>query len=139
MPQLVIVRGLPGSGKSTYAKTLNMVHFEADRFFEKDGVYNFDAKLLAAAHRWCFNNVIETLKSGHDCVVSNTFTKIWEMGNYVTTAKILGDVKIRVVEMHTQYDNVHNVPVDIQKQMAERWQPIPSHWLDEGIEVEIIS
>lgn len=40
--ELVLIRGLPGSGKSTMAKVLAQVgyeHYEADMFFERDGVY----------------------------------------------------------------------------------------------------
>ena len=39
---LYIVRGIPGSGKSTFAKSLGGTHFEADMFFMKDGEYKFD-------------------------------------------------------------------------------------------------
>jgi predicted kinase len=44
MATLTIVRGLPGSGKSTYAKSLNVFHIEADMFCMKDGKYEFDAE-----------------------------------------------------------------------------------------------
>jgi adenylate kinase family enzyme len=30
---LYIVRGIPGSGKSTFAKTLGGIHIEADQYF----------------------------------------------------------------------------------------------------------
>ena len=40
---LYIVRGIPGSGKSTFAKTLGGIHIEADQYFvDGDGNYNFD-------------------------------------------------------------------------------------------------
>ena len=43
MKTLYIVRGLPGSGKSTFAHTLDCPVFEADMFFvNSEGVYNFD-------------------------------------------------------------------------------------------------
>lgn len=40
-----ILRGLPGSGKSTYAKKLaeeGWLHFENDMYFMKNGKYVFD-------------------------------------------------------------------------------------------------
>lgn len=48
MTDLFIIRGLPGSGKSMFARTIassmdDTVHFEADMFFERDGEYRFDA------------------------------------------------------------------------------------------------
>ena len=39
---LYIVRGIPGSGKSTFAKSLGGTHFEADMFFMKNGEYKYD-------------------------------------------------------------------------------------------------
>jgi len=49
---LVIIRGCSGSGKSTLAKLLgsNFKHFEADMYFMKNGVYQFDGTKLGAAH-----------------------------------------------------------------------------------------
>lgn len=47
--ELLLIRGLPGSGKSTMAKEYakaGYVHCEADQFFEIDGQYRFDASKL---------------------------------------------------------------------------------------------
>ena len=41
MKTLYIVRGVPGSGKSTFAKTLGGTHFETDNYFMIDGEYKF--------------------------------------------------------------------------------------------------
>ena len=54
---LYIARGLPSSGKSTFAKTLGGTHFEADMFFMVDGEYKFDHTKLKEAHEWCRNGV----------------------------------------------------------------------------------
>mgnify|MGYP003397063022 FL=1 len=46
-PQLVIVRGIPGSGKSTFAAEISretgLFVFESDEYFIRNGVYQFDA------------------------------------------------------------------------------------------------
>lgn len=54
-PCLIIIQGLPGSGKTTLAKEVssqfNIPYFEADQYFEdKDGNYNFNPKYLHSAH-----------------------------------------------------------------------------------------
>jgi len=51
--QLILLRGLPGSGKSTFANLLGGIHVEADQYFIQDGEYKFDASKLKQAHNWC--------------------------------------------------------------------------------------
>lgn len=55
--QLILIRGLPGSGKTTMAKTLYPDHVlcEADQFFETDKGYIFDGSKIKEAHAYCFN------------------------------------------------------------------------------------
>jgi energy-coupling factor transporter ATP-binding protein EcfA2 len=62
--ELVLIRGLPGAGKSTMAKVLALVgyeHFEADMFFVKDGTYCYDRTRIRDAHAWCQNMTREAL------------------------------------------------------------------------------
>ena len=82
------IRGLPGSGKSTYAdKIINArsaegrhtFHYESDMFFTSDsGVYTFNASLLLQAHNWCFDKFCEALSIGSPSdmvIISNTFIR----------------------------------------------------------------
>jgi uridine kinase len=74
--RLVLIRGLPGSGKTTYAKNYfnGHIHLEADMYFiESDGFYNWTAERLGKAHSWCFETTKIMLNNGYDVVVSNTF------------------------------------------------------------------
>lgn len=122
---LTLVRGLPGSGKSTYAAAHlddNTVHFEADQFMMLQGEYQFDPRLLGAAHDWCYANTVRTLRGGYNVFVTNTFTQMWELQRYLDITTIVDDVRIRVVEMKTQYQNIHGVPVRKLEIMAARWQ-----------------
>jgi len=126
---LYIIRGLPGSGKSTYAlKHLpTAMHFEADRFFINEQFeYKFNAKLINVAHQWCFSNVIRALRNGRDAVVSNTFTKMWELEKYLTLKENYDiDVDIKIIEIKTQFENVHGVSADKLEKMRNRWEEIP--------------
>lgn len=40
--KLTLIRGLPGSGKTTLAKQLGVLHVEADMYFMRDGRYQFE-------------------------------------------------------------------------------------------------
>lgn len=117
MPKLTLIRGLPGSGKSTLAKTYDAYHVEADEYFiDFQGYYEFDAAKLGLAHKWCLNVATEWLKQGYDVVVSNTFTTMKELKPYLAL-----DADITVVDVLTQYDTVHNVPIKTIDKMKARW------------------
>ena len=122
---LFIVRGIPGSGKSTFAKTLGGQHYEADMFFiDEDGNYKFDGTKIKDAHKWC-QSFVETdmVLEYPKIVVSNTFTQEWEMKPYMDLAKEHGyKVFTIVVENRHDGNNVHNVPEDKIEQMANRFE-----------------
>ena len=79
MTELVLIRGLPGAGKSTYAQKHfpGHKHLEADMYFNRTGTYKFDPKKLNSAHTWCQGRTHRALSAGHDVVVTNTFTMEW--------------------------------------------------------------
>jgi adenylate kinase family enzyme len=133
MATLHIVRGLPGSGKSTFAKKLSAQlgcrHFEADMFFtDEQGNYNFDREKLGDAHEWCRDSVVEQIKQGKDVVVSNTFTTSREIMAYLRDQQPFLDVvwfdptnQVIVYEMTGEYGSVHDVPVEALQRMKNRW------------------
>lgn len=76
MNTLTIVRGLPGSGKTTLAKNLtkdNGVYFESDMFFSQDGTYVFDAYKLKDAHAWCKAAIYEAIALDVENVVASNY------------------------------------------------------------------
>jgi predicted kinase len=126
---LYLVRGIPGSGKSTFARQLGCTHFETDTFFMVDGEYKFDPSKLKQAHSWCQNEVhnamILNVTTGEhsDIAVSNTFTQEWEMEPYMELAKSWGyRVFSIVVENRHEGVNQHNVPEDKLQAMKDRFE-----------------
>lgn len=124
---LIIVRGLPGSGKSTFAAAMaNTIlfgaHIEADMFFEGERGYSFDASKLPIAHEWCLKRTETLLNECRVVFVSNTFSRRWEYEPYVKLAEAL-NVPCHVLTMTGNYGNVHGVPVEAIERMRQRWEP----------------
>lgn len=120
---LILIRGLPGSGKSTQAKKYEgFVHVEADMYLiGPDGVYRFDPKRLGEAHAWCRNTARAALAEGKNVVVSNTFTTRAEIEPYITMAHELG-VTMITVTMTGNWGSIHGVPEATMENMRRRWE-----------------
>jgi len=124
MKELFLLRGLPGSGKSTLAKSLGGLHIEADMFFLKEDVYEYDPNKIKDAHAWCQSFVSEWIADGRERIlVSNTFTQAWEMQPYYDLAEKYGyRVYSLVVENRHDGVNQHGVPIEKLIEMKNRFQ-----------------
>ena len=122
--KLILIRGIPGSGKSTYAKThfSDHIHLEADMYFmSPTGDYIYDATRIKSAHSWCQESTKIFLSNGYDVVVSNTFTTLKEMNFYINLAKEW-DIPYAVFRLNTEYGSIHNVPQEVIEKMKARFE-----------------
>jgi hypothetical protein len=137
MAHLVLVRGLPGSGKTTFAKNAyrGYEHLETDDLFMKDGVYQFEPVMLGNYHRLVQLQTKAHLEHDRNVVVSNTFSRIWEMQPYLD---MKADITVYYVQppmckdLWTQDEevdipalaerNVHGVPIGVISKMYARWE-----------------
>ncbi len=126
---LFLLRGLPGSGKSTLSKSLGGIHIEADQYFMQDGEYKFDSSKLKLAHSYCQSLTSAWMSSDgvqvnvDRIVVSNTFTQEWEMEPYFNLAKTHGyQVFSIIVENRHGGKNVHDCPQETIEKMRERFE-----------------
>lgn len=140
--KVVIMRGLPGSGKSHYAKknfpgaiTLSSDHY----FINSDGEYVYDPAKIGSAHAWCFKSFVKCLMecvSIDALVVDNTNISAVEIAPYVMAANAFGvkDVSIVTVQCDPKKAharNKHGVPEDIILKMAAGLElPLPPWWAD---------
>lgn len=130
--ELILLRGLPGSGKTTLAKIILQLRstdepevLSADDFFEdKEGEYNFDPTKLKEAHNYCQFRCSERMRQQKaKIVVANTFTQEWEMHEYIKMAERYNyRVHTVIVENRHGNENVHGVPEDKLQQMKNRFQ-----------------
>lgn len=126
IPTLTLIRGLPGSGKSTYAGSLlkkGMKHFEADMFHTKNGIYNYQVSRAREGHEWCISKTRQALARGHDVIVSNTFTTSRELAPYLDMADELG-LEVRIIKCTGEFGSDHGVPDEVLQTMSNRWENI---------------
>lgn len=123
--KITLIRGIPGSGKTTIAHEMDAALVEADQFFvNKDGEYHHDRRFIKDAHEWCQMEMKRLLLAGNDVVVANTFIKKWEIVGYLKAVQSLGlDLDIEVLEARGEYANVHGVPEDIVCRMKHQYEP----------------
>jgi predicted kinase len=138
---LVIMRGLPGSGKSYFAarltgkgadgKTVKASVFSADNFFMNGDKYEFDKDKLPEAHKDCQTKVEEAMKKNTPLVVvDNTNSRRWEYKVYAQFAEtykynvVIYEIVMRnwatVYRMALRCS--HDVPHSTYKSMSTRWQ-----------------
>lgn len=158
---MIIIRGHPGSGKTTLAKKIiekltrqwstfstpvNIQHFETDQFFVKEnGDYEFDPTLIGVAHADTFNRLkvffsaCESKKGNQIpiAVLSNTFTKLWEFENYLKYAKENG-IKVTVLRAVGNYQNVHGVPVSTIDRMKKNYELYDGELPIHGKNIDIV-
>lgn len=121
---LLLVRGIPGSGKSTFVKRNypQFLHLENDMFhIDDEGHYCFDRRRQDEAVKWCLDMAELALSRGVSVVVSNTFTKRKYLKPYIDLAERYGH-EHAVVRIDTYYGNVHDVPKEVVESMKRGFE-----------------
>lgn len=122
---LYLVRGLPGSGKSSLALTIADEVYENDDFFTHGkGIYTFDPAHLPSAITTCYSNVKNAMERGvRRIAVANVFARSQTMDEYFTLAKIFGYRVFPIItENRAGHENIHHIPPDRIASMRKSFQ-----------------
>jgi hypothetical protein len=140
---LLLIRGLPGSGKTTLTNILlslndRSVAYAADDWMHdcvdvtsdhsSCGEYEFSPSMLTKCHELCQESVRKALGDFGPrlVIVHNTFTQDWEMEPYIRMAELFDpcgyepyDVELFTIVMENRHDScsIHNVPEEAMDRM----------------------
>ncbi|XP_037983545.1 uncharacterized protein LOC119697190 isoform X2 [Motacilla alba alba] len=133
---LLILRGLPGSGKSTLSRVLlgqscDGIVLSTDDYFRQQYGYTYNAAQLGDAHEWNRKRAKQAMEQGKSpVIIDNTNTQAWEMKPYVEVALEKGyRVEFHEPDTWWKFDpeelekrNKHGVTREKIAQMLERYE-----------------
>ena len=138
--RFLLIRGLPGSSKSTVASKLAakycVKHIENDSYLMHGDKYVWTPEAAKDAAKRCFEDAMSALRSGKDVIVSNVFVTRKSIDRYVRAAKQLG-CEVQVWRMTNDFGNVHDVPTNVLASMKDGFQDYPGEKLVDATKLKI--
>ncbi|PIK46126.1 hypothetical protein BSL78_17004 [Apostichopus japonicus] len=138
---LCLLRGLPGSGKTTLARELltsartGVIISTDDFFMKRDGTYEFNPFKLDEAHQSTQRKAKRAMENGiTPVIIDNTNTQLWEMQPYAAMAVTM-NYHVEVREPMTPWREKvgelarrkhHGVPHDKISRMLQRFERLDS-------------
>ena len=127
---LILLRGLPGAGKSTLAAVLSEKNtypiFSVDDYFtdEVTGEYLFNFSDNHLAYKQCEELSRDAMKQSIAKIfVHNTFTMDWELEPYFKLASEFNyTLFVITIENYHSYKNTHGVSDEQLQKMAEKYK-----------------
>ncbi len=121
MSKLILIRGLPGSGKTTKARTKypDYLHYETDHLFtDCGGRYRFNAQIWQQARDLVFSLADVALSNGENVVVCDLFHRTAEIDPYRELATY-HDAQFKVIRAYGARRSVHPVPLTVMRRLTK--------------------
>ncbi len=143
--QIIIMRGLSGSGKTTYHKNNypEAIVCSADDFFAAhvDGLYKHNHDLIGQAHQECFAKFLNAVAEGHPVIVEdNTNIQRWEVSPYYLTGMVFGYqvliVTITCSPLIATSRGIHEIPLERNQQYCQQFETSLPFWRELKITTE---
>lgn len=139
---LILLRGLPGCGKTSFAKFLKsqstqdnqIAIYSVNSFFEqKDGQYIFDGRRVRDSKKKAYSSVTSMMKESTPVIIVDDYhVTISDVKPYIEDAES-HDYNVEIVEVKTPWcmnveelekrciTNGHSVSKDVIESMKRRW------------------
>lgn len=124
---LYIVRGIPGSGKSTLIKKITKNIVELDDYYnEKYGYYKFSYDEVPQSHKYALNKIEKMMIDKLDEIaVIDSFIKNKDFDQYKKLAIKYNYKPIEII-VHSDFKDIHNVPIKRLEEMCNEFEFIPN-------------
>ena len=121
--RLFLIRGIPGSGKTSLAEDIAEKICSADDYHIVNGEYVFNPAILHKAHAWCERKCERYMKCGVSKIaVANVFSKESHLKPYIELAyKYNYRVYSIIVENRHGNVNIHGVDEKTINKMINRF------------------
>ncbi len=132
MNYLILLRGLPGSGKTTLAKILSengkYPVYSVDDFFtnKNNGDYQFEFDKNHLAYKQCEENVKKSMQQSSEKIfIDNVFSLEWELESYFKLAfEFNYRIFVCTVENRHKGKNIHNISQEQIEKMAAKYKVV---------------
>lgn len=137
--RITIIRGLPGTGKSTYASDLALeagsLFIEADMLRVRDGRYKFDMDELGACISTSNSIMRKAAKLGADVIVAGVFSKARHVDEVIKQCQRVapgGRVEVRVIRLCKDWGTIHPMPKHVIERMSSQFEDYPNEEVING-------
>ncbi len=132
--KLVLVRGLPGAGKSTFSKIIadhfGYIHVENDMFRKQGGNYVLQPSEYNDVRKAALDVVAVNIERGNNVIVSNVFSTIRSMEEYLDLTD-----SVVVITLKSQYKSDVEIPQVERNKMKQTWRPYIGEHIIENMDV----